>query len=138
MESLKYKIVKNAGQYEEYCNLLEILVDQPESEKHEEEIELLTLLIEKWDEEHSTLKESDPVELLKFLMIENQLKSKDLSELLGVGKSVVSEILSYKKGFSKEIIRKLADRFKLKQDAFNRPYALKIVSKRKVVEAAVN
>ncbi len=138
MESLKYKIVKNAGQYEEYCNLLETLVDQPESEEHEEEIELLTLLIEKWDEEHSTLKENDPVELLKFLMAENQLKPKDLSELLGVGKSVVSEILSYKKGFSKEIIRKLADRFKLKQDAFNRPYALKIVIKRKVVEAAVN
>jgi len=138
MESLKYKIVKNAGQYEEYCNLLETLVDQPESEEHEEEIELLTLLIEKWDEEHSTLKENDPVELLKFLMAENQLKPKDLSELLGVGKSVVSEILSYKKGFSKEVIRKLADRFKLKQDAFNRPYALKTVSKRKVVEAAVN
>lgn len=138
MESLKYKIVKNAGQYEEYCNLLETLVDQPESEEHEEEIELLTLLIEKWDEEHSTLKENDPVELLKFLMAENQLKPKDLSELLGVGKSVVSEILSYKKGFSKEVIRKLADRFKLKQDAFNRLYALKTVSKRKVVEAAVN
>jgi HTH-type transcriptional regulator/antitoxin HigA len=37
----------------------------------------------------------------------------------------VSEILNYKKGFSKSIIRQLSTYFKVSQEAFNRPYALK-------------
>ncbi|RYE21775.1 MAG: transcriptional regulator [Sphingobacteriaceae bacterium] len=137
MEKLKYKIIKTVEQYKTYCNLLETLVDQSD-EEYEDEIELLTFLIEKWDEEYSTFQESDPVELLKILMEENRLKSKDLSELLGIGKSVVSEILSYKKGFSKEIIRKLSERFKLRQEAFNRPYQLsnKSGENKSFVEAA--
>jgi HTH-type transcriptional regulator/antitoxin HigA len=57
-------------------------------------------------------------------MAEHQLKAKELADLLGVGKSFISEILSYKKGFSKENIWKLAQHFKVKQELFNRPYKL--------------
>jgi HTH-type transcriptional regulator/antitoxin HigA len=42
-----------------------------------------------------------------------------------MSKGYVSDILHYKKGLSKEVIRKLAERFKLSQSAFNRPYKLK-------------
>ncbi len=82
------------------------------------------MLIEKWDEEHSTLNTADPVEILKLVMDEHKLKAKDIATLLDVNKSTVSEILHYRKGFSKEIIRKLADHFKVRQEAFNRPYKL--------------
>jgi Predicted transcription regulator containing HTH domain len=44
--------------------------------------------------------------------------------LLNVSKGYVSDILNYKKGLSKDVIRKLADRFKVSQEAFNRPYKL--------------
>ncbi len=71
MEILKYKIIKAEEQYWEYCNILEALVSEKGNAAHEDEIELLTFLIEKWDEEHSTLNESDPVELLRYLMTEN-------------------------------------------------------------------
>lgn len=124
METLKYKIIKTEEQYSEYCNILEELVGEKSSDANEEEIELLTFLIEKWDDEHNTLGESDPVELLKYLMDENKIKAKTLAELLGVSKSTISEILHYRKGFSKETIRKLAERFKVRQEAFNRPYKL--------------
>ena len=124
METLKYKIIKTEEQYWEYCNILEGLVGEKENGMLEDEIDLLTVLIEKWDEEHSTLNEADPVELLKYLMDENKLKAKDIALLLDINKSTVSEILHYRKGFSKEIIRKLADRFKVRQEAFNRPYKL--------------
>lgn len=124
METLKYKIIKSTEQYWEYCNVLEALVSGKENEHVEDEIELLTFLIEKWDDEHSTLTKTDPVEMLKYLMDENKMNAKTLAGILGVSKSTVSEILHYRKGFSKEIIRKLADRFKVKQEAFNRPYKL--------------
>ncbi len=57
-------------------------------------------------------------------MAEHKLKPKDLAQILGTGKSLVSEILNYKKGLSKEIIRKLAAYFKLNQEAFNKAYKL--------------
>ena len=58
-------------------------------------------------------------------MDEQKLKSKDLVEILGVSKGLVSDILNYKKGLSKEIIRTLATHFNVSQEAFNRPYKLK-------------
>ena len=123
METLKYTIIKTEEQYQNYCNTLEQLIDLGQVAP-EDEVDLLTLLIEKWDNEHNTLKDLDPVELLKGLMLEHQLKAKDLVDILGLTKGTVSKILSYNKGFSKEVIRTLSDYFKVSQEAFNRPYKL--------------
>ncbi len=130
METLKYKVITSEKQYDKYCQVLEGLVFLSSKTKAiKEEISLLTLLIEKWDEEHSAFDEVDPIRLLHSLMEEHKLKSKDLVGLLGVGKGYISEILNYKKGLSKEVIRKLADHFKLRQEAFNRQYQLKSAQK---------
>ena len=58
-------------------------------------IDTITLLIEKYDEEHSSLREADPIQLLKYLMDENNLKQKDRAELLQISKAHLSNILSY-------------------------------------------
>jgi HTH-type transcriptional regulator/antitoxin HigA len=123
MNTLKYTLIKSEDQYDEYARILRILVIQEHEEK-EDEIELLELLIDKWDQDHNTFQDVDPVVLLRYLMVENKLKSKDLAEILGLSKGTVSKILNYQKGFSKESIRKLSKRFKLVQEAFNRPYPL--------------
>jgi HTH-type transcriptional regulator/antitoxin HigA len=123
MKSLKYTIIKSREQYDKYCNILEELVCNDDKNSLDE-VELLSLLIEKWDTENNTLKDLDPIRLLKSLMKENNLKSKDLVEVLGLSKGTVSKILNYHKGLSKETIRKLADYFKVSQEAFNRPYKL--------------
>ena len=68
-----------------------------------DEIELLTLLIEKWDAESNFFNEVDPITLLHSLMEERNLKARDLVEILGVSKGLVSDILNYKKGLSKKI-----------------------------------
>lgn len=132
MQTLKYSIIKNESQYYEYCRILEELMEHEENESLNDEIDLLTLLIEKWDEEHNTFKESDPIELLKYLMEEKNLKAKDLAEILNVSKGLVSDILNYKKGLSKEIIRSISEYFKVSQEAFNRPYRLEIPSKKQM------
>jgi len=124
---LKYTIISSKKQYKEYCNTLEQLVSKNGTSKNkwiQKEIELLTLLIEKWDAEHNTFDDSDPIQLLKYLMDEHNLKAKDLVGIMGVSKGMVSGILNYRKGLSKESIRKLASYFKLSQEAFNRPYKL--------------
>jgi len=123
MELLKYKIIKTQEQYNAYCNLLEDLLIQ-DNPNLLDDIELLTLLIEKWDKEHNSFYDLDPVHLIKALMEENSLKAKDLIDILDLSKGTISKILSYHKGLSKETIRKLADYFKVSQEAFNRPYKL--------------
>jgi HTH-type transcriptional regulator/antitoxin HigA len=127
MEILKYKIIKSKLQYNQYCKQLEILLDSGSKNKAtKDEIDLLTLLIEKYDEEHNTFAEVDPIRLLHSFMADHNLKAKDLVDILDISKGYVSDILNYKKGLSKDVIRKLAERFKVNQEAFNRPYKLKV------------
>lgn len=125
METLQYKVIKTHREYKTYCNLLEgLVIVNKKSRQTQESIELLTLLIEKWDSEHNTFSDADPVELLDFLMKENKMKAIDLAAALGVSKSLVSDIMHYRRGLSRDIIRKLAERFKVTQELFNKPYKL--------------
>ena len=124
MKTLKYTVIKDSKQYIKYCDILEDLIFKDDKEINDE-IELLTLLIEKWDIEHTTFNDSDPVEILKSLMEEHGLKAKDLTGILDLSKGTISKILNYHKGLSKDTIRKLSDFFNISQEAFNRPYKLK-------------
>ena len=109
-----------------YCDILEELVfSKKRTRAIEDEISLLTLLIETYDRQKNPLPELDPVQFLKLLMKDHKLKSIDIAKLLNVSEGLVSDMLKYKKGFSKESIRILADRFKMRQEAFNKPYELK-------------
>ena len=126
MEAMKFTIIKSATQYNEYCKILEqLLAGNDQSTGTLDEIDLLTLLIERWDAENNSFNDVDPVELIHSLMHDHKLKAKDLTEILGVSKGLVSDILNYKKGLSKDIIHLLSAYFKVSQEAFNRPYRLK-------------
>jgi len=136
----KYTIIRNDDHYYQYCNELEKLTTRYSSnpsDKILDDIDTLTLLIDKYDEENNTFDEFDPIQLLKSLMEENEMKNKDLVKLLEVSKGHISDILNYKKGISKKIIRVLSDRFKVRQEAFNRPYPLISKVNRKFKHARV-
>ncbi|GAB3010881.1 hypothetical protein GCM10027284_32640 [Cyclobacterium sediminis] len=135
METLKYKIIKSVEQYNDYCDVLENLVAE-EDINTLDEIELLTLLIEKWDKENNTFNDADPIVLLKTLMSDHNLKAQDLVNILELSKGTVSKILNYQKGLSKNTIRKLSCYFKVSQEAFNRPYKL-ISEKNRTLETPV-
>ncbi|HSU28465.1 MAG TPA: hypothetical protein VLJ68_08790 [Chitinophagaceae bacterium] len=127
MEALKFKLIKTKKQYYAYCNVLEELVFSSKKDRNTNDlIDLLTVLIEKYDEEHNTFNDLDPVELLRSIMEDHQLRSVDLAKKLKVSPGLISDIINYKKGFSKDIIRRLASLFKLTQEAFNRPYQLRL------------
>ena len=124
-----FTIIRSKKQYNNYCNDLEKLTlkyDSKPSDDLLDLIETITLLIEEYDKEHTQLEGADPIQLLKSLMRENNLKQKDLADLLHVSKGHLSDILNYKKGLSKNVIRILSERFKVRQSAFNRPYKLSV------------
>jgi HTH-type transcriptional regulator / antitoxin HigA len=79
--------------------------------------ELLTVLIEDFEEKAYALKPARPIEVLRELMHENDLKQKDLLEVFGTP-SIVSEVLREKRGLTVEHIRKLSRRFHVSPEVF--------------------
>jgi HTH-type transcriptional regulator / antitoxin HigA len=79
--------------------------------------ELLTLLIEDFEEKHYALKAASPIEVLNELMLANSLKQKDLVDVFGTP-SIVSEVLCGKRKLNAEHIRKLSRRFNVSPEVF--------------------
>jgi HTH-type transcriptional regulator/antitoxin HigA len=79
--------------------------------------ELLTVLIEDFEEENYSLKSAHPVEVLRELMASNGLKQKDLLDIFGTA-SIVSEVLREKRNLTVEHIRKLSRRFYVSPEVF--------------------
>ena len=79
--------------------------------------ELLTLLIEDFEERHYQLPRSGSLSVLRFLMEQHGLKQKDLVDVFGTA-SIVSEVLSGKRELNKEHIRRLSERFHVSPELF--------------------
>jgi len=79
--------------------------------------ELLTLLIEDFEEKHYALKAASPVDVLNELMQANNLKQKDLVDVFGTP-SIVSEVLHGKRQLTTEHIRRLSRRFHVSPEVF--------------------
>lgn len=77
-------------------------IDTPEGN----ELEILSLLVEKYEDEHFPIKPSNPVEAIKFRMEQQGLQPKDLEPFIG-GSGRVSEVLSKKRRLTLPMIRKL-------------------------------
>jgi HTH-type transcriptional regulator/antitoxin HigA len=138
METLKYKVINSEKQYDNYCKILEELIfEKPKNKGVKEEISLLTLLIEKYDAEHNIFEEKDPVVLLKSLMKDHKMNAVDLAALLNISEGLASDMLNYKRGLSMDAIKILSEKFKLRQEAFNRPYELRISLNPKIQGAKI-
>jgi HTH-type transcriptional regulator/antitoxin HigA len=79
--------------------------------------QLLTLLIEDFEEKHYALKSSDPVNVLRELILANNLKQKDLLDVFGTP-SIISEVLHGKRQLTTEHIRRLSRRFHVSPEVF--------------------
>jgi HTH-type transcriptional regulator/antitoxin HigA len=79
--------------------------------------ELLTLLIEDFEERHYALKAAAPIDILNELMLANDLKQKDLLDVFGTP-SIVSEVLHGKRRLTTEHIRNLSKRFHVSPEVF--------------------
>ena len=127
LQPLTYTIIKSAAQYDSYCGILDYLnFIKKKTRDDRDRIELLSLLIEKWDRDQmQKLPETNPPGLLLHLMEKTNIGQSDLAAELGVSKSLVSDILNFRRGFSRSLTRKLVKRFRVSGELFNKPYKLK-------------
>ena len=80
-------------------------------------IELLTLLIERYEQENYTIPEASPADVLRFLLERHGLRQRDVAAELG-GESVVSEVLSGKRRLNTAQIEQLSRRFRVSPAVF--------------------
>jgi HTH-type transcriptional regulator/antitoxin HigA len=105
---MKTKILKTEQEYNEACERIYSLIHStdeaidPASSKGEE-IELLSLLVEKYEQEHFPTQAPNPIEAIKFRMDQMNLKQSDVAPLFG-GKTRVSEVLNGKRTLTLKMI----------------------------------
>lgn len=103
---MNIKPIKTEKDYEKALERMEVIFDAPPDTKEGDEAEILSLLIENYENNHYPIEAPDPIEAIKIRMEEMNLKQKDLIGIIG-GKSRISEILNKKKRLTVDMIREL-------------------------------
>jgi HTH-type transcriptional regulator / antitoxin HigA len=105
---MKTKILKTEQEYNEACERIYNLINSSENaiepnSPEGEEMELLSLLVEKYEHEYHQMEAPEPIEAIKFRMEQMNLKQADIAPLFG-GKTRVSEVLSGKRALTLKMI----------------------------------
>ena len=103
---MELKPIKTETDYEKALERLELIFEAAPETKEGDEAEILSLLIENYENQYYPIDAPDPIEAIKIRMEELNLKQKDLIGVIG-GKSRVSEILNKKKRLTVDMIREL-------------------------------
>ncbi len=106
---MNLKIIKNEEEYEKALERVNELMEENPAlgSAKSDELEILVLLIEKYEEKNWAISTPDPIEAIKYRMEELHLKQKDLVPYIG-SKSKVSELLNKKISLSLNMIRNLS------------------------------
>ena len=112
------RVIHNDAELEMYTDALFRLTSlESPSSSEIEAIELLTLLVERYEEEHYSIPESDPLSVVRFLVEQQNLIQRDLIPQFG-SESAVSMFMTGQRNLTLEQVRKLSTRFNLSADVF--------------------
>ena len=114
---MNWKVLKTENDYNKASiRMMEIFHAEPNAPEGEE-LELLLVLIKDYDDKHYQLPNLDPLEVIKYKMLEKGVKAKDLEAIIGT-KGHVSAILSGKREITLKMAQKLKNYFSLPAEVF--------------------
>ncbi len=100
------KPIRTEADYDEAQAEIGALLEAPEGSPAADRLEVLSTLVESYEERHHPIDPPDPVEAIEFRMEHMGLTRKDLEPLIG-GRGRVSEVLNRKRRLSLSMIRNL-------------------------------
>lgn len=103
---MNIKLIKTENDYNQALERLELIFDAKRGTKEGDELELLGMLIDNYENEKFPINFPDPIEAIKFRMEQLGYTQKDLANVIGL-KSRASEILNRKRKLSLEMIRQI-------------------------------
>ncbi|MGD0734728.1 MAG: helix-turn-helix domain-containing protein [Terracidiphilus sp.] len=111
-------LIRSEQQLEAYTKALyRLTAEAHPTPAQVEAIELLTVLIERYEGENFALLDAPPADVLRFLLSQHGLKQRDIAAELG-GESVVSEVLSGRRRLNASHIEQLSKRFHVSPAVF--------------------
>jgi HTH-type transcriptional regulator / antitoxin HigA len=120
---MELKPIKTETDYRASLKRLEEIFDATLGTAESDELEILALMIDDYENKHYPIDSPDPIEAIKIRMEELHLKQIDLINEIG-GKSRVSEILNKKRKLTVDMIRKLAMKLNLSANLLISEYQL--------------
>jgi HTH-type transcriptional regulator/antitoxin HigA len=114
-------LIKTEQDYKQALKRLEIIFDAKKGTEEGDELELLGLLIDQYENEHFPIDLPDPIEAIKFRMEQMGYNQNDLAKIIGF-KSRASEILNRKRKLSLEMIRQLHTTLNIPTDVLIQNY----------------
>lgn len=112
------KKIKTNKDYQNAINRYEYLTDNYQDTKEfNDYLDVLAMLIDEYENEKFPIAETDPIEVLKYLMKEKNIKQTQLAKIFG-SQSIVSEVLSKKRGLTLKYIYNMAVMFNVKPQVF--------------------
>ena len=118
---MKMKLIKTEEEYQASLARLEEVFDADPGSIEGDELEVLTLFIEKYEDLHYPIDSPDPIEAIVFRMEQMGLTQTDLAEMIGY-RSRASEILSRKRKLTLDMIRKLSRALHIPADVLVQEY----------------
>ena len=115
------KPIKTEKDYQQALARLEVIFNSKKDTPEGDELEILTILIEKYENEHFPIDFPDPIEAIKFKMEQLGYNQAELAEIIGL-KSRASEILNKKRKLSLDMIRQLHESLKIPTDVLIQSY----------------
>jgi HTH-type transcriptional regulator / antitoxin HigA len=118
---MNIKPIRNKKDYEQALSRLEVIFDSKKGTANGDELEILGMLIENYENEKFPVGFPDPVEAIKFRMEQLGYNQTDLANVVGL-KSRASEILNRKRKLSLEMIRQIHDRLNIPTEVLIQAY----------------
>ncbi|MEO6902185.1 MAG: helix-turn-helix domain-containing protein [Bacteroidia bacterium] len=115
------KPIKTKKDYQQTLERLEKIFDSKKGTIEGDELEILGILIEKYEDEHFPIGFPDPIEAIKFRMQQMGYTQTDLAKVVGL-KSRASEILNRKRKLTLEMIRQIHDSLKIPTEVLIQAY----------------
>jgi len=118
---MNIKPIKSQEDYKKALERLEEIFDAKLNSPEGDELEVLGILIEQFEDEHFPISLPDPIEAIKFRMEQMNYTQNDLANVIGL-KSRASEILSKKRKLTLDMIRKLNKGMNIPTDVLIQTY----------------
>jgi HTH-type transcriptional regulator/antitoxin HigA len=120
---MRIRPIKSEKDYEAALKEIERIFDAKPNTPEDEKLEVLTTLVEAYEEEHYPIPPPHPIEALKFWMESKGLSRRDLEPCIG-SRARVAEVLNRKRALSLEMIRRLHAKLGIPADILIQPYKL--------------
>ena len=118
---MEIKPIKNEADYQAALKEIELLFDAAPDTPEGDRLEVLTTLVEAYEERHYTIPMPDPIEAILYHMESRGLTRRDLEPYIG-SRARVSEVLNRKRPLTMEMIRNLHKGLGIPAEVLIQPY----------------